>query len=292
MKSVGSKALSCLAGALFIFASGSARASLTSSEKGQIASYIAEGRVATAERVRAMVARPDLTSDESAAALEGGVAPLVFSEGRAAYFHEMLYGASSLPSRSVVAVAIARALAARADGIVGRHEADLDQDAASLAELARIFAFLDVDLANAGQPHGAAHDPNAGIGAAAYDDAAKALATLITNHARWLKGDAPIPAAAEPPRAQLQLALFDLTNDTTTRRFDAADRLGLTGPRRAALTELGVLLLDDGHADAARIDRVRRSSRGCRRRARTSKRSRSSSRSPRRRLRFARAARW
>src|SRR5271154_2489542 len=131
MKSFALMALPC---AFVIAASSTARATLTSSEKGQIASYIAEGRVATAERVRALVARPDLTSDESAAALEGGVAPLVFSESRAAYFHEMLYGASSLPSRSVVAVAVARALAARADALVGRHEADLDQDAAVSAE--------------------------------------------------------------------------------------------------------------------------------------------------------------
>src|SRR5271163_928308 len=90
-----------LAGASVVAVSGSARATLTSSEKAQIASYVAEARVTTAERVRALVARPDLTSDESAAALEDAVSPLTFTEGRVAYFHEMLYGASSLPSRSV-----------------------------------------------------------------------------------------------------------------------------------------------------------------------------------------------
>ena len=225
--------------------------------EGQIASYVAEGHVATAERVRALVARPDLTSDESADALQGAVVPLTFTDVRAAYLHEMLYGPSSLPSRSVLAVAITRALTARADAVVGRHEADLDQDVASIAEVARIFAFLDANVANAGQPKGTAHDPNAGIGASGYDDAGRALATIITNHARWLKGDAQIPAAAEPVRAQLQLALFDMANDTTTRRFDVADRLGLTGSRRAALTELGFLVLDDGHADVRRIDRIR-----------------------------------
>ena len=41
------------------------------------------------------------------------------------------------------------------------------------------------------------------------------------------------------------------------RRFEVADRLGLAGPRRAALTELGTLVMDDGHAEIARIDRVR-----------------------------------
>jgi hypothetical protein len=239
------------------FAPRSARAALTSSEQGQIASYVAEAHVATAERVRALVARPDLTSDESASALEAAVTRLAFTDARAGYLHELLYGPASLPSRSVLAVATTRALAARADAIVGRHEADLDQDAASLAELSRIFAFVDGDVANAGQPHGAAHDSSAGIGASSYDDAAKALGTIIASHPRWLKGDAPIPAAAAPVRAQLQLAVYDMTNDTATRRFDAADRLGLAGSRRAALTELGLLVLDDGHAEARRIDRVR-----------------------------------
>jgi hypothetical protein len=246
-----------IAGALLVAFSGTARATLTSSEKGQIASYVAEARVATAERVRALVARPDLTNDESAAVLEGAVVPLAFNDARAAYFHEMLYGPASLPSRSVVAVAVTRALAARADAIVSRHEADLDQDVAASGELVRLFAFVDGDVANAGQPRGGAHDPAAGIGASSYDDAARALGTLVANHPRWLKGEAQIPAAAAPVRAQLQLALYDLTNDTTTRRFDAADRLGLTASRRAALTELGILLLDDGHTDGARLDRVR-----------------------------------
>jgi hypothetical protein len=246
-----------LAGVVLLASSGTGHATLTSSEQGQIASYLAEAKVGTAERVRALVARPDLTSDESAAALATAVVPLLFNDARAAYFHEMLYGAASLPSRSVVATAITRALAARADAVAARHEADLDQDASANAELTHIFAFIDGEVANAGQPHGAAHDPNAGIGASSYDDAARALGGVIVNHPRWLKGDAVIPAAAAPVRAQLQLAIFDLTSDTTTRRFDAADRLGLTGARRSALTELGVLLVDDGHTEAARVERVR-----------------------------------
>jgi hypothetical protein len=234
-----------------------ARATLTSSEQGQIVSYIGEGRLPTAARVRALVARPDLTADESAQALVTALSPLTFTDARAAYLHELLYGESSVTSRGVLVVAVTRALGARADGVLSRHEADLDQDPASIAELTRLFAFLDGDVANAGHPHGVSHDPNAGIGAQAYDDAAKALASVIEHHPRWLKGDATIPAAAEPVRAQLQLAILDMTNDTTMRRFDAADRLWLTGVRRAPLTESGMLLLDDGHTDPARIAAVR-----------------------------------
>ena len=250
--------LAAWAGACAFVASGSrAQAALTSSEQGQIVSYVAEGRVATAARVRALIARPDLTIDESAASLAAAFGPLVFQEARAAYAHEMIYGQASLPSRGIVAVALTRALAARADAILSKHEGDLDQDEAAKSELLRLFAFLETDVANAGQTHGASHDPNAGIGAQSYDEAAKALAVVIEHHPRWLKGDATIPAAAEPVRAQLQLAILDMTNDTTTRRFDAADRLWLTGSRRAPLTELGILVLDDGHSDPARIDATR-----------------------------------
>jgi YD repeat-containing protein len=246
--------IACAGAGALVGSSSNARASLTSSEQGQIVSYVAEGHVATAARVRALIARPDLTIDESASALAAALSPVAFQEQRLAYVHEMLDGQASLPSRGVVAVALTRALAARAEAVLSKHEADLDQDEAARAELLRIFGFIDSDIANAGQTHGASHDPNAGIGAQSYDDAAKALATVIEHHARWLKGDATIPAAAEPVRAQLQLAIFDMTNDTTTRRFDVADRLWLTGSRRAPLTELGILVLDDGHSDPARID--------------------------------------
>jgi hypothetical protein len=240
-----------------LLSTGEARAALTSSEQGQITQFVGEGRLPTASRVRALVARPDLTADESAQALQAALTPLAFNEARAAYVHEMLDGESSLASRSVLAVAIVRALGSRADAVLSRHEADLDQDPAAIAELTRIFAYIDGDVANAGHPHGPLHDPAAGIGAQSYDDAAKALASVVERHARWLKGDAAIPSAAEPVRAQLQLALYDLTNDTTTRRFDVADRLWLTGARRAPLTESGVLLLDDGHTDPALVTSVR-----------------------------------
>jgi hypothetical protein len=243
--------------ALVLLAHGTAWGALTSSEKGQVVSYVAEGRVGTAERVRALVARPDLSADESADALAAALTPLVFHEARAAYLHEVLYGPASTPSRSVLAVTVTRGLAARADAVLSRHEGDLDQDVASVAELSRIFAFLDSDVANAGQPHGLAHDPSVGIGASSYDDAAHALGGVIERHPRWLKGDALIPAAAEPVRAQLELAILDMANDTTSRRFEAAERLGLVGSRRATLIELGVLLLDDGHAESARVERIR-----------------------------------
>jgi len=257
MSRLAARLAAACVGALALLAPSLAGAALSSSEQGQLVSYVAEAHVATAPRVRALIARPDLTIDESAAALSSALAPLVFHDARASYVHELLYGQSSVPSRAVVAVALTRALAARADSILSRHEADLDQDVPAQAELLRIFGFIDGDIANAGQPHGTSHDPNAGIGSASYDDAAHALAGVIERHARWLKGDATIPVAAEAVRAQLQLAIVDMTNDTTTRRFDAADRLWLTGSRRTPLTELGILVLDDGHADPSRIDATR-----------------------------------
>jgi hypothetical protein len=236
-----------------------AHAALTVSEQAQIKSFVAEARPASALRVRAMVARPDLSADESASALRDAVAPVAFTEARAVYLRELLFGPASAPSRPMLSIAVTRAVLARADEVLTRAGGDLEApaSAASLAELSRIYAFLDAELANAGRGTGAARETSAGITTTSYEECAMAIAAHVARHPRALRGDAVLGAALVPVRAELQLALLDMMNDTPTRKVDAAGRLGLAGPRRALLTELGLLLIDDGQADAARIDRVR-----------------------------------
>jgi hypothetical protein len=58
-------------------------------------------------------------------------------------------------------------------------------------------------------------------------------------------------------RAQAQLALSEMMGDAPTRRVDVADKLGLQGARRAMMTDLGVLVIDSGRADASRVERAR-----------------------------------
>ena len=66
-------------------------------------------------------------------------------------------------------------------------------------------------------------------------------------------GDRPRPsrdtAAVARLRAQAAVALLDAMPEGVTRRVDVADKLGLVGPRRAALVELGLLVMDAGGSE-------------------------------------------
>jgi hypothetical protein len=233
-----------------------ARAALTASEQAQIKGFVAGAQVGNAARVRALVARPDLSSDESAASLTDAVAPLPWSDARAAFFRDMLFGGASAAARPAIVVASTRAMLARADAVFARFPT-LDDHADALAELSRIYGFLVGEIANAGHPQGWAHDPQAGIPASSYADCAKALSDHIQRNPRVLKADAALTPSAERVRAEVQLALYDMMEDSPTRRVDAAGRLGLAGARRGFLTDLGVLVLDDGRADDTRVLKVR-----------------------------------
>ncbi len=236
---------------------GSAAASLTTSEQAQIRGFVAGARVENAARVRAFIARPDLSQDEAAQSLTDAVSLVPFNDARQAFFRDMLFGGASEASRSVLVVAAVRSLVARADGLLSKYVTDLDAHPEALVELSRIYAFLGAEIAGAGHPKGLAHDPAAGISSSAYDDAAHVLSDHVQRNPHWLRADALLSSAGTRLRAQLELALYEMLNDTPTRRVDAADRLGLAGARRGFLTELGVLEIDSGKADDARVAKVR-----------------------------------
>ena len=230
---------------------------LTASERAQIKGYVSGGQIENAPRVRVLVARPDLSADEASAALGDAIAPLVFTDQRATFLREMFLGGGSVAARPVVAVAETRALILRADSLFVKYGADLDQRADVLAELSRIYAFIGGEIAGAGHPQGNAHDAAAGIPNATYEECARRLGEHVLNNPRRLRADAPLSMEVERVRAQLDLALYEMMSDTPTRRVDAADKLGLVGARRAFLTELGILILDTGHADEARVQKAR-----------------------------------
>ena len=234
-----------------------ARASFTPSEQAQVRAFVAGGQIQNAPRVRAMTARTDLTPEESAQSLKDATAQVPFDDAHAAFFRDVLFGGASAASRPVLVPAVTRALLARADMVLSKFATDLDQQPRAQDELARIYRFLEVDVAGAGQPKGIAHDPQMGIPPAAYDECAKAMALHVEQNARWLKGNAPIPAPVVRIRGQLQLALLDMLNDTLTRRVEAADKLGIGGARRKLLLETGIVLVDSGRGDDGRVVRVR-----------------------------------
>ncbi|AKU97999.1 hypothetical protein AKJ09_04663 [Labilithrix luteola] len=250
-------ALASLATLALVFGSSTASATLTSSEKGQIKDFVASARTADAGRVRSLVARTDLAPEESVAVLSEALTQLAFTEQRAVFLRELVFGGASAPSRPLVAHVVVKSLLARADAIHQKYALGLDREPRALAELTSIYAFIDGTIANAGKPTLATHDPSAGIPSATYEECSKALRDHVEHNARWLKGDAAVPDTVARTRAQAHLALFDMLPDGLTRRVDAADRLALKGARRQMLIEWGILFEDGGKLEDGKVERVR-----------------------------------
>jgi hypothetical protein len=249
--------VAALLGTTLLLSSSVASAALTSSEKGQIKDFVAGARAENAQKVRSLVARTDLTPEESSSALSDAVAPVAFTEQRGIFLKELAFGGASAASRPVVVPTIVKALVARADAIFQRYVGGLDHEPRAVQELVSIYGWLDTTIANAGKPTSSAHDGSVGIPAATYEDCAKVLRDHIEHQGRWLKGDGAVSDSVGRLRAQAQITLIDMLPDGLTRRVDAADRLGLKGARRTMLTEWGVLLADAGKLDEARAERVR-----------------------------------
>jgi hypothetical protein len=235
-----------------------ARAALTDSEKAQIKGFVQQTQLTTVDRVRALVARPDLSLEESTGALADALVPVVFGDPSAAYLRELIFAGPSLSGRPVLVSVVTRALLARADALLAKYASDADQHPAALAELVRIYTFLDAQVANVGHPGALPdHDAQAGIPSSTYADCVHALAAHVQRNPRWLVPAVPVSLAFARVRAALEVALYEMMPDSPTRRVDAASALGLTGGRRQVFTELGVLILDSGAADDARIERAR-----------------------------------
>lgn len=234
-----------------------AHAALTSSEKAQIRDFVAGGRSENAGRVRALVARTDLTAEESVSALAESISPVPFTDQRGIFLRELAFGTSSASARPLLVHAVTKSLLARADVVYQKYVGGLDHEPRAIAELIAIYSFIDGAIANAGRPTLAAHDANAGISTAAYEDCSKAMRAHVEQNARWLKGDAAIAESVGRVRAQAQTALFDMLPDGLTRRVDAAERLGLKGARRQMLIDFGILYTDTGKVDDAKLEKVK-----------------------------------
>jgi hypothetical protein len=241
---------------MLLFGARSAQATLSSSEKGQIRDFYNTAQAQNGSRVRALVARTDLTAEESISALAEAVTPVPFTDERGIFLREMAFGVSSASMRPLLAQALVRALLGRAESVFQKYVGGLDHEPHAITELVAIYAFLDGTIANAGRPTLAAHDPSAGVSAAAYEDCSKAMRDHVEKNSRWLKGDGLVAEPLGRVRAQAQIALLDMLPDGLTRRVDAADRLGLKGARRLILTEWGILLQDGGKLDDAKATQV------------------------------------
>lgn len=233
-----------------------ARASLTTSERAQLRDFVAGARAENAGRVRALVARTDLTQEESRAALVEATRPVAFTPQRARFFHEMTFASSSAASRPVLVRALVHALLARADAVHQRYLGGLDHEPRAVDELAAIYRFVDEDIANAGRPTALAADPANGIPRATYEDCVAAMAQHLDANRRWLKGNGPVPVSIAGLRAQAQIALLDLAPQAATRYVDLAPKLDLSPARRELFTRHGLLLADAGEVSEKAAERL------------------------------------
>ncbi len=244
-----------LALAAALLAPAGAQASLTPGETAVIRQFTQGAQRASAQKVRALVARPDLSAAESAQAMSTALVATPVTDARVAFLHEVLFGPGSAASRNVLAPAVVRGLLARADAVLA-HTPDLEAHPDQARELRRIYAFIGGDIAGAGHPTPRAHDPRAGIAPGTYDACSKLLGDHARKHGTVLALSAPVGPNTALARAQLALAVLDMASDSPTRTIDAADRLGLDPARRSILIQRRVLVLDDGKAPA-RVAAVR-----------------------------------
>src|SRR4029077_20977635 len=213
--------------------------SLTSSEVEQVRHEVSIAQ--NVAHVRAVVARPDLTSDEASAAMAAAMRATPVDSAHDAFLRDLLFGSVSPGSRSVLAVAIARVALARADELLARNATELQGRPLVLDELARAYGLVE-DIVAA--------DAEANITDSARADCARALTEHIARNSAVLQPDQPVSPGVATVRAQAAIALLDATPDTPGRRVDVANGLALTGARRAALIELGILVMDSGASDA------------------------------------------
>jgi len=222
-----------------------ALATLTPSEVEQVHYEVAAAR--NVEHVRALVARPDLSLDEASDAVTGALSGTALDSVHAEYLRDLVFGSNQPASRPTLAVAVVRGLVARADALL-EQTAALASNTRALAEVARAYALVE-DIVAA--------DAAANIPETSRADCAQALAQHVARNLRLLGPDAAVGPAVASVRAQAAIALLDATPPSAGRRVDVANELVLSGARRAALIELGTLVLDQGGSDA-RVLAIRR----------------------------------
>ncbi len=234
-----------------------ALAELTASEKAQVKAFVQGGEVSTAGRIRALVARPDLSPEEAAEPLSAGYSAAPFDAARAELTRALLYGPGSIAARNALVGPLVRALLARATHLMARlppaTSALESSDARAIGdEIVRIHRFVTDHVANAGAPPPDGHDGSIAIRDDALRAAATAYARHIEEHAKWLRHEDGASGALLPVRAQAHLALVDLSRGIVARN-ETAGALGLTGARRGLFERHGALLEDGGAASEARV---------------------------------------
>ncbi len=209
-------------------------ATLTDSEKAQIRDFYANGEASTAPRVRALLARPDLTPAEIADAFSDATRRVPFDERRQLFVKDLLFGPATEASRSELVPPVVIALLARSAEVAGAPAGE----AARADELLRIHRFVGREIASAGKPPAGGHDAAAAI----RDDALAAVAAAYKAHlALPVLDRARLTGALTIARAQAELTLVELAAGIHPRG-DVAAWIGADAQEGAALERTGVFV--------------------------------------------------
>ena len=236
-----------------LLASASADASLTDSEKGQVRSLLQQARPDSATRLRALIARPDLTADEASEALAAALHDQPLSPSRQALLQEMLFGPASQPSRTALVAPVSRALLARASALLSSRSlpaGKLLEDDEVFDESMRIHRFLARVVG-----------PESGIGGTLRNDSLRAVATAYREHLQkhselfGRRGDVQGPALLL--RAQSSANLAALAS-VLMNREEAASWMDLSGPARGFFIRTGAVLETASQAQPSRIAEIAR----------------------------------
>lgn len=247
------KLLTVAACLLALLSSARADASLTDSEKGQIRSWIEHPSPEAASRLRALVARPDLTADESSEALGAALRDQPFVPARETLLGSLLFGPASRSSRASLVSPVSRALLTRAHAVMQRERsspAAFVADPAALEELLRIHRFI-----------GKAVGPESGVGATLRNDATRAVAVAYRDHVQAHAGVLGFLSDAEGPalllRTQVASNVAGLAS-VLDNRDEAAGWLGLTGSARGLFVRTGVVIASSQPGQELRIAQIAR----------------------------------
>lgn len=234
-----------------------ARAALTASEQAQIQSFIREGVAAKAARVRALVARPDLTPEEIAAPLRGGFTGVPFDDRRERFASALLFGPGSEAARNDLVGPVVEALLGRAGVLMDRVPIKpgarwTDRADGAAREILAIHRFVTERIANAGNPPAQGHDPAAAIRSDGLEAAARAYQAHLEAYRLWFRESEPLDGERLRIRAQVVLAFIDLSRGVLARH-EVSEALGLRGPVRDAWERHGTYLEDGGQASEERL---------------------------------------
>lgn len=220
-----------------------ASAALTSAESAQIHDLYRAALSDNADRLRSLVARPDLSVDEAERALAEALRPVPFDDVHERFLEQMYRGAGSEASRSDLFPAVVAGLLGRAANLLSDDRAE-EQD----AELLRIHAFL---YREAGTTR-----PKKNQTPLVREESRKRALTHYAAHLA-LPTFAPqdLNGRTLTARAQAELAVAKLARGTWTT-VEVAKKLGWSDARARLYATTGMLAFADGREAPAWVNEM------------------------------------